>query len=199
MGGYAGRVCTGAPLPTPLSTPCPAEIHPFVWSTIAPPDGSAWRVAPANQSLMLSAPAWLWAGGLGTGPSHTQHILPLHCGLRLPELRSTGSFEHGWPNGILGQVQPQGEQEELLGDYMISVSVRLQEERGRVREWVGRCQAPHFPQCWQKATVQNSPAGRHKSPPPMGCAYLHVPATPVGLSMDKGGLQNGTLPAGGLS
>lgn len=42
---------------------------------------------------------------------------------------------------------------ELQGIYIISESVRLQEERGRVREWVGRRQAPHFPQCWHKAEL----------------------------------------------
>lgn len=118
----------------------------------------------------------------------------------LPELMSTGSFEHGWPNGLPGAgTAPTGEQAERLGDCTIRVSVRLQEERGRVREWVGGCQAPHFPQCWQKATAQNSPAGRHKSPPPMGRTYLHASATPVGFSIDKGGLQNDTLQAGGLN
>lgn len=55
-----------------------------------------------------------------------------------------------------------------------------------MREWVGRCQAPHFPQSWQKAAVQNSPAGRQTSPPPVGRAHLYVPATPVGFSTNKG-------------
>lgn len=54
-----------------------------------------------------------------------------------------------------------------------------------MREWVGRRQAPHFPQSWQKAAVQNSPAGRQTSPPPVG-RTCYVPATPVGFSMNKG-------------
>lgn len=79
---------------------------------------------------MLSAPAGLWAGGLGTGPNHT-HILPLPCGLCFLELVSTGSFRHGWPNGIPGAATaPKGEQVELRGDCMINASVRLQEEGG---------------------------------------------------------------------
>lgn len=87
--------------------------------------------------------------------THTPyHCLP--CGLWLPQLRSTGSFKHDWPNGIPGdRYNPQGEQVELQGGYTIHVSVRLQEGRGRVREWVGRRQAPHFPQRWQKAELSS--------------------------------------------
>ena len=140
--------------------PCPAETHPLC--------GQQWPRQMARRAAIAHAVGPCGAVGRRPGNwpkphacthAHTHaHPTPA-CpvasdSLWLPQLRGTDSFKNGWPNGIPGdRHSPQGEQVELRGSYIISVSVRLQEERGRVREWVGRRQAPHFPQCWQKAEL----------------------------------------------
>lgn len=169
MGGSALSTSPGVPSsppPTSLSTPwawapAPTLLRPTL--CVANNGPARWRGVPGSPCKPIAhavGPCGAVGRRPGNWPKPHMHAHPTpacpvasDC-LWLPQLRGTGSFKHGWPNGVPGdRHSPQGEQVELRGSYIISVSVRLQEERGRVREWVGRRQAPHFPQYWQKAEL----------------------------------------------
>lgn len=124
----------GSPPPAPLSTPwawapAPALLRSILCVVNNSP--ARWR-GVAGSPCKPIAHAVGPCGAVGRRPGnwpkpHTPSTPCLPCGLWPPQLRGTGGFKHGWPNGVPGdRYSHQGEQVELQGGY----TVRLRRGEG---------------------------------------------------------------------